>query len=120
MTTPISNNGLPKLPTAPNSLGNGAPTGSSQQAAVASSQDGGSVSHGHGAPPHRSSDQVKLTDSAQVLQQASRVDNHSAVDSKRVDQVRNSLANGSYQVNPGRVADRMLDMDQQLGATGQA
>jgi negative regulator of flagellin synthesis FlgM len=101
MTTSIQNNGLPNFPQATGATGNAsAPT-----TAAAGS---------NAAVTPQSDDQLKLTDSARALQEAARLDTSSAIDSKRVEQIREALANGSYQVDPGRIADRMLSFERQL------
>ncbi|MEW9572841.1 flagellar biosynthesis anti-sigma factor FlgM [Rhodanobacter sp. Si-c] len=107
MNTTISKNGLPILPQATSQQGSGAATESS--ATVASA----------GTSTAQSDDQLKLTDSAKALQQAART-NTAAVDPQRVERVRQSLADGSYKVDAGRIADRMIAMEQQLGGTGKA
>jgi len=106
MTTSIQNNGLPNFPQATGATGNA--SASSTAAAENSSP----------VTP-KADDQLKLTDSARALQEAARLDTSSAIDSKRVEQLREALANGSYQVDPGRIADRMLSFERQLG-TGAA
>lgn len=109
MNTTISNNGLPKLQQANNTASN---------SAAAASSNGGLAP---GAPPPpKGDDQLKLTDSAMAMHQATRANDANAVDSQRVDRVRQSLANGSYQINPGKIADKMISMDQQLGGSGQS
>ena len=107
MNTTISNNGLSKLPQATSQPGSGAATESSATAASA------------GTSAAQGDDQLKLTDSAKALQQAART-NTAAVDTQRVERVRQSLADGSYKIDAGRIADRMIAMDQQLGGTGKA
>lgn len=102
MNTTITSNGLPKFPQATNN------PGSSSSASTAVSTEAAS------AAPHNG-DQLKLTDSAKALQEATRMNDASPIDSKRVEQVRRALADGSYKVDAGRIADRMLAMDQQLG-----
>lgn len=107
MNTTISNNGLPGFAQATgSSKGNGAST----TAAPA----------GSGGSARPADDQLKLTDSARALQQAARPDDSAAIDAPKVERVRQSLADGSYQINSGRIADRMLAMDQQIGGTGKA
>jgi negative regulator of flagellin synthesis FlgM len=59
-----------------------------------------------------SDDSVKLTDSAKALDSASRAGD--AIDTQRVDRVRASLADGSYQVNPANIADKLIASDQAL------
>lgn len=107
MNTTISNNGLPKLPQAAGQPGNSAAPESSASAT------------GAGAPAAKADDQLKLTDSAKALQQAARTD-ATPVDTQRVERVRQALADGSYKVDTGRIADRMIAMERQLGDTGKA
>ena len=107
MNTTITNNGLPKLPQAGNSTGNGA------SAASAAAPEASSA-----AP--RQADQLRLTDSARALQEAARLGDASPIDAKRVDQIRQALADGSYTIDAGKIADRLLAMDQQLGGTDKA
>lgn len=108
MNTTISNNGLPGFAQA---------TGSSKGSGGASTT---AVPAGPAGTPRPVDDQLKLTDSARALQQAARADDSVAIDPLKVQRVRQSLADGSYQINSGRIADRMLAMDQQIGGTGKA
>jgi len=101
MNTTISSNGLPQLPLATNS------TDSSASQASANTSASTSVSP--------SDDSVKLTDSARALQQASSTD--SPVDSARVEQIRKSLASGTYQVDPNAIADRLTSLENQISGT---
>jgi negative regulator of flagellin synthesis FlgM len=103
MNTTISNNGLPKFPQATN---NSTGTGSAATAPAAT---------GSTAAASTSDDQLKLTDSALALQEAARPGDTAAIDPQRVEQVRKALADGSYKIDAGRIADRMLELDQQLG-----
>jgi negative regulator of flagellin synthesis FlgM len=107
MNTTISNNGLPKLPQASNGPGSGSATTTAASAGTTTA-----------AP--KSDDQLKLTDSALALQEAARPGDTAAVDPQRVEQVRKALADGSYKIDAGRIADRMLAFEQQLGGTGKA
>ena len=59
-------------------------------------------------------DRVALTDSARALTEAARADSGSPVDAAKVAHLRQSIANGSYQVNPGRIADGLLTLDKQI------
>lgn len=106
MNTTISNSGLPKLQQT------ASPTGNSQATDSSSATSSG-------APVAQADDQLKLTDSAKALQQASRT-SATEVDSQRVERVRQSLANGSYKIDAGRIADRLVSMEQQLGGTSKA
>lgn len=107
MTTTISNNGLPPFTPPAGNTGNGSPAAA-----------GTSVS-ANGASG-KADDQVKLTDSALALQQAARASDGATVDQKKVEQIRQALADGSYQINPGRIAERMLSLELQLGGAGKA
>jgi negative regulator of flagellin synthesis FlgM len=103
MNTTISNNGLPKLPQAPTGQGSSATQGSSGTTA----SDAASSSTG-------TSDRVQLTDSARALQEAARTNDGATMDTKKVDQIRQALANGTYKVDAGRIADRMMSLENQL------
>lgn len=102
MNTTISNSGLPKFPQATNSTG----TGSAATTAATT---------GSATAASTSDDQLKLTDSALALQKAARPGDTASIDSQRVEQVRKALADGSYKIDAGRIADRMLALEQQLG-----
>lgn len=107
MNTTISNNGLPNLhQTASSQSG-------SQSQAPASTANTESSSR-----PVGSSDKVNLTDSARALQEAARAGDGAPVDSSKVDKIRQSLAAGTYQVNPERIADRLLSLDGQIAGSG--
>jgi len=107
MNTTIPNNSLPKFTQATGSSGNG------PAAATANPADSA-------APKPRADDQLKLTDSALALQEAARTGDTSAIDTPRVERLRQALADGSYKIDAGRIADRMLALEQQLGGTGKA
>ncbi len=107
MNTTISNNGLPKFTPATNSSASGtATTGAAAATSTTAAPSAG--------------DQLKLTDSALALQQAARPHDVAPIDPKRVEQIRKALADGSYKIDAGRIADRMLALEQQLGGTGKA
>ena len=107
MNTTISNNGLPKFTQATSSSGSGPSTTAANP------------SYATVAAP-KADDQVKLTDSALALQEAARTGDTSAIDSQRVERLRQAVADGSYKIDAGRIADRMLALEQQLGGTGKA
>lgn len=107
MNTTISNNGLPKFTQATTSSGNGPAAASTTSTAS-------------GAAASKPDDQLKLTDSALALQEAAKPGDAAVIDQSRVDQIRQSLADGSYKVNPGSIADRMIALDQQLGGVAKA
>ncbi len=107
MNTTISNNGLPPRTPTTGSAGNG----SAAAAGTAAS---------HADTSSKVGDQLKLTDSALALQEAGRLSDGAMVDQQRVDQIRQALADGSYTINPARIAEQMLALDQQIGGTGKA
>jgi len=61
-------------------------------------------------------DTLSLTTAATKLRDlTSGLDQIPAVDRKRVDAVRNALAEGSFRINPERVADKLMNIEQLLG-----
>lgn len=98
MNTTITSNGLPALPQ-PQS-GHAKQNTASGTTTVSPATTGG--------------DSVKLTESARSLHEIARAGNGNEVDTKRVEQIRQSLANGSYQINPGHIADRLTSLESQL------
>lgn len=103
MNNTISNSGLPNLAHA----GKAQQPGSSPTPAVETAGSGAA----------NAADHVRLTDSARALQDASRSGGNSPVNAQKVAQIRQALDNGSYQINPARIADGLIRLDQQLGAT---
>ncbi|WP_409524957.1 flagellar biosynthesis anti-sigma factor FlgM [Nitrincola sp. MINF-07-Sa-05] len=58
------------------------------------------------------SDTVKLSDAAQALQEAGkRLDTAPDVDAERIASIKAAIADGSYQVDSGRIANKMLQFD---------
>jgi negative regulator of flagellin synthesis FlgM len=100
MNTTISSNGLPVLPQGTTSQGS------------ASSQTSSASTSGSAAP--QADDSVKLTDSAHALHQATSVNAQSPVDTAKVEQIRHALANGSYRVDAGKIADRLTSIESQI------
>lgn len=61
-------------------------------------------------------DRVDLTDTSARLQAIERsLADVPVVDEQRVDAIRQSIADGSYEVSPERVADGLLQMEKDLG-----
>ncbi len=59
-------------------------------------------------------DGVTLTSAAARLRNLENtISSLPVVDSQRVAEIKRSLADGSYEVNPQRIAEKMLDMEQQ-------
>ena len=111
MNTTISNNGHASFAPA-NGAGKAGGSPTKADSATTTANPGGVTQ----AP----TDQLKLTDSALALQHAAGIDDSPTIDPQRVERVRQSLANGSYKIDSGRIADRMLTMDAQLGGTDKA
>jgi len=60
-------------------------------------------------------DVVALTDTANAVQQAERaLAKEPAVDSARVEKIRAAIADGSYEIDPQRIADKLVDMEASL------
>lgn len=57
-------------------------------------------------------DSVKITDSAKALDAASRSD---AIDTKRVDEIRSKIADGTYKPDAQAIASKFLAMETQMG-----
>ena len=68
-----------------------------------------------GSAPAQSSDQLSLTSSAQLLKELNDVVAATPeVDSSRVEAIKQAIAEGTYQVDAGRIADQLLKLDDQL------
>jgi negative regulator of flagellin synthesis FlgM len=57
-------------------------------------------------------DSVKITDSAKALDAASRSD---AIDTKRVDEIRSKITDGTYKPDAQAIASKFLAMETQMG-----
>ena len=68
------------------------------------------------APSRASSDDVKLTDTAIRMQKLeAQLAETPEVDQSRVDAVKEKLQSGSYSMDPQRVADRLMQIERDLG-----
>jgi len=99
MNNTISSNGLPQLPLATTNADSNA------------NQTNATTSSSNTAAP-QSTDSVNLTDSARALQQASSTD--SPVDTAKVESIKQSLAAGTYKVDPNAIADKLTPMESQI------
>jgi negative regulator of flagellin synthesis FlgM len=69
-----------------------------------------------GGTSQPSVDSVNITDSARRLSAlALAVHDAPEVDTARVDALQQSIGNGQYTINPDLIADRLLQMEQDLG-----
>ena len=82
------------------------PAGESADTAAASGQ---TVGRG----PASTSDQLTLTAAARSLLEAGR-ETSTPVDEARVAALREAIADGSYRVDAGRIAERLLALERQL------
>ena len=65
--------------------------------------------------PAPTSDQLSLTSSAQLLKElGDLVAAAPEVDASRVEAIRQAIADGSYTVDAGRIADQLLKLEEQL------
>lgn len=106
MNTTITSNGLPLPPQSKSSQSSGAQQGSA-------APDSASTAAGSAGS---SSDSVKLTASAQSLHDIAKAGAVPEVNTHRVEQIRQALANGTYQINPGHIADRLMSLEGQLSS----
>ena len=73
----------------------------------------GSASAASGTAPSRpSDDSVKITDSAKALDAASRGE---GIDTKRVEEIRSRVADGTYKPDAQAIASKFLAMEGQMG-----
>jgi negative regulator of flagellin synthesis FlgM len=60
-------------------------------------------------------DSVSLTDTAARLQKLENtIAELPVVDSQRVEDIRSAISNGEYEVDPGRIAEKMVSFDSEL------
>ena len=102
MNTTISSNGLPQLPLATNSADSSANQASTTASATSTTAT-------------QANDSVQLTDSARALQQASSTD--SPVDTAKVEQIKQSLAAGTYKVDANAIANNLTSLESQINGT---
>lgn len=76
-----------------------------------SGEDKAAGTAGNGQP----GDQISLTDDAQRLRSLEQsLAERPVVDSQRVSAVRDAVDNGTFAVNPERIADKLLSLEQAL------
>lgn len=62
-----------------------------------------------------SSDKVTFTNTALRLQELEKlVASQPVVDTQRVNEIRNSIENGSFSINPERIADKLISLETAL------
>ncbi len=61
-------------------------------------------------------DTVQLTDSAKQLRQLEEIlANQPVTDAKRVEEIKEAIASGEYEINAERIAEKLLQLDKELG-----
>ena len=66
-------------------------------------------------PAGNNADQLSLTSSAQLLKELNEaVEASPEVDQDRVEAIKQALAEGNYDVDAGRIADKLLNLEDQL------
>ena len=61
-------------------------------------------------------DTVQLTDSAKQLRQLEEIlANQPVTDTKRVEEIKQAIASGEYEVNAEQIAEKLLQLDKELG-----
>lgn len=74
----------------------------------------GSLAGRAAANPAGSGDQVQLTESARAIGAATR-STDAPVDAQRVERIRQAVAAGTYKVDAQSVADRLINLEKQIG-----
>ena len=70
---------------------------------------------GSESPASGSGDQVSLTGTAALLQALDgRIQESSGIDTRRVQEIRQALAEGRYHIDPERVAEKMIAFERAL------
>lgn len=68
------------------------------------------------SPAGGTTDQVSLTPTAQQLRGLEQqIADQPVVDSQKVNDVKEALANGSFEINPERIAAKMMSLEKALG-----
>jgi negative regulator of flagellin synthesis FlgM len=89
---------------------------SGENSQVLSNRDGTKGGQANGVGAAVAADTVSLTDTSSRLRRLeSRLAALPEVDNDRVAQIRQSIADGTFEINPARIATRMLAMEQELG-----
>jgi negative regulator of flagellin synthesis FlgM len=89
--------------------------GTKGNAAVADKSGSDAISPAAPAAPPRSSDQVTLTDSARSLQKIEEaVARAPVVDTAKVATIKQAVNAGTYKIDTGRVADKLLQFERGL------
>ncbi len=89
-------------------------TGATRSKVTPPSKEGHQTA-GDQRPETGSSDQVSLTDTAALLQALDgQIQESSGIDTQRVQEIRQALAEGRYDIDPERVAEKMIALEWNL------
>jgi len=66
----------------------------------------------------RREDRLELTSSARLLSETASDSDSAPVDAARVERLRAAIASGTYRIDAGRIADRLLDASVKTGKAG--
>lgn len=92
------------------------PIDTSTQSTGTATNDNGAAQQAQNPVGGTAKDQVSLTPEAQQLRDLeAKVASMPEVDSNRVNQIKQQLANGSFDVNPERIASKMMNLERALG-----
>ncbi len=93
-------------------------TGSKQGAPVETPQDDKSGTTTGNTDTNSTTDSVSLTGEARQMQALeTRIASAPVVDTQRVQAVRSAVENGTFTINPERIADKMINLEQALTST---
>lgn len=92
------------------------PIDSGSQSTGVTGKENGNAQQAQNPAGATAKDQVSLTPEAKQLRDLeAKVASMPEVDSNRVNQIKQQLANGSFEVNPERIASKMMSLERALG-----
>ena len=87
----------------------------SEQSKTAPDKANADITKGKDAPASRPVDQLELTDKARSLKAIEeRIRTAPDVDNQRSAELKHALKDGTYEINPERIADKLLALDDLL------
>jgi len=87
----------------------------SEQSKAATDKPAADAPKGRGASGSRPVDQLDLTDRARSLKAIEeRIRSAPDVDNQRITELKQALKDGTYEINPGRIAEKLLALDDLL------
>jgi len=86
-----------------------------EQSKPASGQAAETAGKGQGAAQSKPADQLDLTDRARSLKALeAQIHKSPDVDNQRIAELKQALKDGTYEINPARIADKLLALDDLL------